>query len=168
MVSKYDTSVHEYGYCGHVCDDPGGPFDTYVCFLTRGHDDDIHQAVQVQDPTLAGLVNGAWTEDSTPVPGLVTLTPEALAKAPMRHMSPETEARVHERVDAVSESVQMLVWEYQMRTADSEAFNIMDFTVSLVRGCRRQHPDSEQALAAVCEQLAVAVQKLAAASEVVA
>ena len=64
----------------------------------------------------------------------------------MRHMSPETEARVHERVDAVSESVQMLVWEYQMRTADSEAFNIMDFTVSLVRGCRRQHPDSEQAL----------------------
>jgi hypothetical protein len=162
MDSQYDTSVHEYGYCGHICDDPGGPFDTYVCFLERGHDDNIHQAVQVYDPSLAGLVNGAWTEDSKPLPELVTLDPEALASCPIRHMSPETAEQVNNRVDAISESVQMLVWEYQMRTTDSAAFNILEFTLSLVKGCRERYPNPEEALAMACEQLAVAIQKLAA------
>ena len=172
MSSKYDTSVHEYGYCGHICDDPDGPFDTHVCFRERGHenaevkDSKIHQSVQVYDPSLAGLVNGAWTEDSTPVPELVTLDMKALP-CPIRHMSPEFAQQVNNRVDAISESVQMLVWEYQMRTTESTAFNILEFTLSLVKGCSERYPNPEEALAMACEQLAVAIQKLATMPETV-
>lgn len=156
-TTERNLKAVDRGFCGHVCD--GGEFDTFVCTLEPEHQNAswpvVHQSVQVGGE-FKGQISGAWLDDGTAVPDDVNLGDIDFDIYTIYTPSLDQQARIEQRVEAVTEVVDRMVSDYR-ELPDNEA-TVMGFCVGLVNG---YNETGQNTLEQACEALAVSVRKLA-------
>lgn len=166
-MSQYDKELQDAGMCGHICEHPLSPFNTFHCTRPADHildGEPLHQAIQLGGP-IAGRINGAWRHDGTAAMEPVDMTPTetcALDQA----LDPEVREKVRERLAIIEGKVNELVLDYHAQASADAIKDLLKNCKSLVDSFTEQAADEHEALQLSCELLAVVIRKLAGVDQI--